>query len=132
MKKDANLAVSGGDRQSSGDELDDMCEHLQSQYVLDPFFSVSGGKLFDLDSGIREGIKCEVGESESRISNDDASRYRTSSHDSMTNYCECSGLLGPLAVMFSRLKVLGTFSFDLYLSQERLTFSCWTLRVYHN
>ena len=39
--------------------------YLQSQYVLDVFFSVSGGKLFDPDSGIREGIGCEVGELES-------------------------------------------------------------------
>ena len=44
-----------------------MCEQLQSQYVLDAFFSVSGGKFFDPDSGIREGIGCEVGELESWI-----------------------------------------------------------------
>ena len=65
VKKDANLAVSDGDRLSTGDELDGMCEYLPSQYVLDVFFSVSGGKLFDPDSGIREEIGCEVGELES-------------------------------------------------------------------
>ena len=58
VKKDANLAISDGDRLLTGDELDGMCEYLQSQYVLDAFFFVSGGKLFDPDSGIREGIGC--------------------------------------------------------------------------
>ena len=61
MKEDANLAISEGDRLSSEDELDGMCEYVQSEYVLDAFFSVSGGKLFDSDSEIREGIDCEVG-----------------------------------------------------------------------
>ena len=42
-----------------------MCENLQSQYVLNAFFSVSGDKLFGPDSGISEGIGCEVGELES-------------------------------------------------------------------
>ena len=70
-----------------------MCEYLQSQYVLDAFFSVSGVRLFDLDSGIREGIGCEVEELESWISDDGASRHMTSSHDSMTNYRECSGIV---------------------------------------
>ena len=42
MKEDANLAISDGDRLSTGDELDVMCEYLPSQYVLDAFFSVSG------------------------------------------------------------------------------------------
>ena len=93
MKEDANLAISGGDRLSTGDELDGMCEYLQSQYVLDAFFSVSGGKLFDPDAGIREGIGCEVGELESWISDDGASRHMPSSHDSMTNYRECSGII---------------------------------------
>ena len=73
MKEDANLAISDGDRLSSGDELDGMCEYLQSQCVLDTF-SVSDRKLFDPDLGIREGIGCEVGELESRISDDGASR----------------------------------------------------------
>ena len=68
-----------------------MCEYLQSQYVLDAFFSVFSGKLFDPDSGIREGIGCEVGELESLILDDGASRHMTSSHDSMINYHECSG-----------------------------------------
>ena len=95
MKEDANLVISDGDRLSSGDETDGMCEYLQSQYVLYAFFSVvSGGKLFDLDSGIREGIGCEVGELESWISDDSASRPMTSSHDSMTNCSECSGIVG--------------------------------------
>ena len=60
MKEDANLAISDGDRLSSGDELDGMCEYLQSEFVLDAFFSVSGGKLFDSDLQIREGIGYEV------------------------------------------------------------------------
>ena len=47
--------------------------------------------MFDPDSGIREGIGCEVGELESWISDDGASRHMTSSQDSMTNYRECSG-----------------------------------------
>ena len=93
MKEDANLAISDGDRLSTGDELDGMCEYLPSQYVLDAFFSVSGCKLFDTDSGIREGIGCEVGELESWISDDGASRHMTSSHASMTNYRESSGIV---------------------------------------
>ena len=60
MKEDANLAISDGDRLSSGDKLDGMCEYLQSEFVLDAFFSVSGGKLFDSDLQIREGIGYEV------------------------------------------------------------------------
>ena len=71
-KEDANLAIYDDDRLSTGDELDGMCEYLPSQYVQDAFFSVSGGKLFDTDSGIREGIGCEVGELESWISDDGA------------------------------------------------------------
>ena len=86
MTEDVNLAISDGDRLPSEDELDGMCEYLQSQYVLDTFFSVSGGKLFDPDLGISEGIGCEVGELESWISDGGASRHMTSSHDSMTNY----------------------------------------------
>ena len=91
VKEDANLAMSDGGRLSTGDELDVMCEYIQSKYILDAFFSVSGGKLFDPDSGIREGIGCEVGELESWISDDGASRHMTSSHDSMTNYREYRG-----------------------------------------
>ena len=91
VKEDANLATSDGDRLSTRDELDGMCEYLPSQYVLDAFFSVSGGKLFDPDSGIREGIGCEIEELKSWISDDGASRHMTSSHDLMTNYRECSG-----------------------------------------
>ena len=93
VKEDANLAISDGDRLSTGDELDGICKYFQSQYVLDAFFSVSGGKLIDPDSGIREGMGCEVGELESWISDDGASRHMTSSHDSMTNYRECSGIV---------------------------------------
>ena len=52
MKEDTNLAISDGDRLSTGDELDGMCGYLLSQYVLEAFFSVSGGKLFDPDSGL--------------------------------------------------------------------------------
>ena len=47
--------------------------------------------MFDPDSGIKEGIGCEVGELESWISDDGASRHMTSSLDSMTNYRECNG-----------------------------------------
>ena len=49
--------------------------------------------MFDPDSGIRGGIGCEVGELESWISDDGASRHMTSSHDSMINYRECSGIV---------------------------------------
>ena len=65
-----------------------LCEYLPSQHVLDAFFSVSRGKLFDPDLEKWEGISCEVGELESWISDDGASRRMTSSHDSMTNYRE--------------------------------------------
>ena len=78
---------------STGDKLDGMCEYLQSQYFLHAFFSVSECKLFDTDSGIGEGIGCEVGELESAISDDGALRHMTSSHDLMTNYRECSGIV---------------------------------------
>ena len=61
--------------------------------ILDAFFSFSGAKLFDPDSGTREGIGCEVGELESWISDNGASRHMTSSHDSMTSYRKCSGTL---------------------------------------
>ena len=44
VREDANFAISDGDRLSTGNELDGMCKYLQSQYVLDAFFSVSGGK----------------------------------------------------------------------------------------
>ena len=93
VKEDANIATSDGDRLSTEDELDGMCEYLPSQYVLDAFFSVSGGKLSDPDSGIREEIGCEIGELKSWISDDGASRHTTSPHDLMTNYCECSGIV---------------------------------------
>ena len=92
-KEDARLAISDEDRLSIGDELDGIREYLQTQYILDAFFSVSRGKLFDPDSGIREGIGCEVGELEWCISDDGTSRYMTSSHDSMINYRECSGIV---------------------------------------
>ena len=49
--------------------------------------------MFDPNSGIREGISCEVGELESWISDDGVSRHMTSSHDSMINYRECSGII---------------------------------------
>ena len=78
MKEDANLAISDGDRLLTGYELDGMCEYLPSQYVLDAFFSVSGGKLFDPDSGIRERIDCEVGELESWISDVDINDFHCS------------------------------------------------------
>ena len=91
VKEDANIAISDGDRLSTGDKLDGMCEYLPLQYVLDALFYVSGGKLFDPDSGIRKGIGCEVGELESWISDDGASRHMTSSHELMTNNRECSG-----------------------------------------
>ena len=42
VKEDANLPIYDGDRLSTGDELNGMmCEYLQSQNVLDAFFSVS-------------------------------------------------------------------------------------------
>ena len=91
MKEDANLTISEGDILSSGEELDSQCEYLPSQFVLDAFFSVLRGNLFDPDLGIREqGIGCDVGELESWISDDGASRHMTSSHDSMANCHECS------------------------------------------
>ena len=93
MKENANVAISDGDRLSSGDELVDMCKYLQSEFVLDAFFSISGDKLFNSDSQVREGIGCEVGELKSWISNDGASRHMTSSQESMTNYHECSGMV---------------------------------------
>ena len=93
MQEDANLAISDGDILSTGDNQYGMCECLSSQYVLDAFFSVSGSKLFDPDSGIREGIGCEVKELESWISDDGTSRHMTSSHELMTNYRECSGIV---------------------------------------
>ena len=75
--------------------------------------------------GIREGIGCEVGEVELWISDGGALRHMTSSHDVMINYHENAvGLLGPLVVTYSRLRVLGTFSFDFCQTQEHLTFSC--------
>ncbi|CAM9418465.1 unnamed protein product, partial [Ascophyllum nodosum] len=88
---DANLAIFDGDRLTTGDGLEGMCGYLPSQYVLDACFSVSRGKLFDSNSGMREEIGCEVGELESWISDDGTSRHMTSPHDSMTNYRECSG-----------------------------------------
>ena len=133
MTEDDNLAISDGDRLPSGDELDGMCEYLQSQYVLDAFFSVSGGKLFDPDSGISESIGCEVGELESWISDGGASRHMTSSHDSTTNYREYSRNVRTTGGdVHSRLKVLGTLSFAFCLTQELLTFSHSTFRLYHN
>ena len=70
-----------------------MCEWLQSEFVLGAFVSVSGDKLFDPNSGTREGIGCEVRELESWISDEGASRHMTSSPDSMTNYRECSEIV---------------------------------------
>ena len=35
VEEEANLAISERDRLSTGDELDDMCEYLRSQHVLD-------------------------------------------------------------------------------------------------
>ena len=92
-KENANLSISDDDRLSSGDELDGMCEYLQAQYILDALFFISGGKLFEPDSRIREGIGCEIGELESWSLDDGALRHMTSSHDSMTNYRECSGIV---------------------------------------
>ena len=86
MKEDANLTISDGDRLSTRYELDGMCEYLQSQYVLDAFFFVSEDKLFDPESGIREGIGCGVGELESWILDNGASSHMTLSHDSIPNY----------------------------------------------
>ena len=51
-------------------------------------------QVIDPDSRIRERIGCEIGELESWILDDGASRHMTSSHDSMTNYRECSGIVG--------------------------------------
>ena len=56
------------------------------------FLRLSGGKLFDPDSAIREGIGSEVEELELWVSDDGASRHMTSSHELMTNYGECSGI----------------------------------------
>ena len=102
-----------------------MCEYVQSHYIPDAFFSVSGGKLFGPDSGTREGVGCEVDELESWISDDGASRHMTSSHDSMINYRKCSGIVrtagGDVLLI---MRVLRTFYFAFCLTQERLTFSC--------
>ena len=49
--------------------------------------------MFDPDLRIKEGIGCEVGELDSWISDDGASLHMTSSHDSMTNYRKCSGIV---------------------------------------
>ena len=84
-----------------------MCEYLQLQYVLDAFFSVSGGKLFDTDSGIRDGTGCEVGELESWSLDDGAWRHMTSSHDSTTNYRECSGIIGTAGGDVLRIEGVG-------------------------
>ena len=65
MKEDANLAISDGDRLSRRDELDGMCEYLQSEYFPNVFFCISGGKLLGPHySEIREGIGCELGDLE--------------------------------------------------------------------
>ena len=79
--------------------------------------------MFGPDSGIREGIGCEVGELESWISDDGASRHMTSSHDFMTNYRECSGIVKTAGGDILP-RVLGTFSSAFRLTQERMTFSC--------
>ena len=44
LKEDSILAISDGERLSSGDALDGMCEYLQPQYVPDAIFSVSGNQ----------------------------------------------------------------------------------------
>ena len=121
MKEDANFAISDEDRLSTGDELDGMCEYLSSQYVLHAFFSVSGGKLLDLDSAIRKGAGSEVEELELWISDDGASRHMTSSHELMTNYCECSEIVRTAGGDVLPIEGVG----DILLRfQERLTFSC--------
>ena len=126
MKEDANLAISDGDRLSTADELDGMCEYFPSQYVLDAFFSVSGSKLFDPGSGIREGIGCEIGELESWISDDGASRHMTSSHDLMTSYHDCRGLVRNAGGDVLPIEGVGDIflRFPSYSLKERLTFSC--------
>lgn len=40
-----------------------------------------------------EGFDCEAGELESWIYDDDVSRRTASSHDFMTNYRECCGIV---------------------------------------
>lgn len=114
MKEDANLTISDDDRRSARDGLDGMCEYPQSEYVLDAFFSVFGGKFFYPDLKIRERMGREVGELGPCISDDGVLYHRISSHDIMTNYCECSG----------RLRVFGKLSSTFCLTQERLAFSC--------
>ena len=123
-KEDANLAISDGGRLSTGDELDGICEYLPSQYVLDAFLSVSGGKLFDPGLGIWDEIGCEVGELESWISADGALRRMTLSHHLMTNYRECSGIVRTAGGNILPIEVLETFSSAFRLTQEHLTFSC--------
>lgn len=53
MVQDANLAL-------TDEQLDEICEHAQSEYVLNIFFSISTGQ-FDGDTGTRKGSDCEVG-----------------------------------------------------------------------
>ena len=67
-----------------------MCKYLQPEYVLNASFFVSGGKLFDSDSEIREGIVCEVGE---LVLNFEL--WCITPHDLVTrlNYRECSGVV---------------------------------------
>ena len=79
--------------------------------------------MFDPDSGIMEGIGCEVGELESWILDDGASRHMTSSHDSMTNYCEYSGIVRTAGD--DVLPIEGVEDILLrFLTKKRLIFSC--------
>ena len=82
------------------------------------------GRLFDPDSGISEPIGCEVGELESWILDDGASRHMTSSHDSMTNCRECSGIVRTAGGDVLPIESAGDILLRFRLTQERLTFSC--------
>ena len=106
--------------------------YLQSQYVLDVFFSVSGGKLFDPDSGIRERIGCEVGELESWISDDGASRHMTSSHDSITNYHECSAIASTAGGDVLTIKGVGDILLRFLSDSGAFDIQLLTLHLYFN
>ena len=75
-----------------GNQFDGICECAESEYILGAVLSISTGE-YDVDSGITEGLDSEVGELERWTLDYGDSRHMASSHDSMTNYCEYSGIV---------------------------------------
>lgn len=67
VEEDGNLALSEGDQRTLGDQFDAIFEYADFEYILDAFFSFSMGKC-DEDSGITEGLDCQVGVLERWIS----------------------------------------------------------------